>query len=488
MTDVAAPAPPRAREVRAQMREWRRGRAELKVWEVFGDVYIAVFTVAMVGSMAGSVVVNLRRVADVTCVGRCADVRSVAPWLLGLGLVLATLAVSRLLGPVFSPPAMNSWVLGSPVARGPLLAPALTRGLALAGLIAGVLLLGPGVLSGFGFAETTVFIGVWVATCIAAVALAAVSQVRSSSLARVLTWSVAVGLWALLALTSAGHLTEAPPTSAVVIATSVAAVVAVATSVVAWRALPRMSRRVLAQTEHLSPSLSGALSGMDLGLMYDVLLARRWGGSARVRSRRGGPAGWWALVHRDTLRIARSPQPWLLLAASTLVPYAASAASAGLATVLVVTLCGLVIGPAMLSGLRVVSRTGSVLRMLPQSRQVVRLAHLVVPGSGLVLHALACLWALPGQEPLLALACGLASVAAAARWVTAPPPDYARPLVSTPAGGIPTGLVGSLLRGIDVWLLTSVPLLFPGPVAIGISLVLSLGVLAWLVTDEGRAP
>ena len=84
-----------------------------------------------------------------------------------------------------------------------------------------------------------------------------------------------------------------------------------------WRArreLAGVPRRVLGYTEHLSPSLSGALSSVDLGLMYDVLLARRWGRGAHVRTRTGGPLGWRALVHRDLLRAARTPQPFVVRA------------------------------------------------------------------------------------------------------------------------------------------------------------------------------
>ena len=57
----------------------RAGRAA--VGEVLGDAYLALFSVAMVGSMAGNVVVTLRRLADDTCVDSCAQAREVSPWL-----------------------------------------------------------------------------------------------------------------------------------------------------------------------------------------------------------------------------------------------------------------------------------------------------------------------------------------------------------------------------------------------------------------------
>jgi hypothetical protein len=257
-----------------------------------------------------------------------------------------------------------------------------------------------------------------------------------------------------------------------------------------WRtraAVGALTRRVLGYTENLSPSLSGALSSVDLGLMYDVLLARRWGRGARVRSRTGDPLGWGALVHRDLLRAVRTPQPYVLLAGLVLVPYAAAEAGAGRAVVLVTTLVGLFGGPAMCTGLRVVVRTTSLARMLPLSRPRLLLAHLVVPGTALMLFALATTWTLPSHpdgEPVnVAIACGLSSLAATVRWVTGKPPNYAAPMVSTPAGGVPTGVFSSVARGFDVWALTALPLMF-GSTGMLISTAISFGVLVYLLSER----
>ena len=59
--DVQDPGPS---EVRAEIRDWRRGRAELKWGEVLSDGYIALFCVVMIGAMGGNVVLTLRRLAD----------------------------------------------------------------------------------------------------------------------------------------------------------------------------------------------------------------------------------------------------------------------------------------------------------------------------------------------------------------------------------------------------------------------------------------
>ena len=481
---------PTAREVRDEIRDWRRGRAELKWGEVLSDAYIALFCVVMVAAMGGNVVLTLRRLADDSCTGSCTEVRSALPWLVALAVALLALGLARLLGPVFSPPAANAWLLSTPVDRGALLRPGWGRTSALSVAAAALALLAPAVLGGTSVVEGAVFLVAGSATALACVAVAALSQVRENRVSRWLTWALTAALWLLLGL-SATHGAGAVPGVPLAAGIALAVVLVVAAAALFWsarRALAGVSRRVLGYTEHLSPSLSGALSSVDLGLMYDVLLARRWGRGAHVRSRTGGPLGWRALVHRDLLRAVRAPQPFVLLAALVLVPYAAAEAGAGHAVVLVTTLLGLLGGPAMCSGLRVVVRTQSLARMLPLRRQTLLLAHLVVPGTALLLFSLATtptllVAARSGEAVNLAIACALSALASTVRWVTGKPPDYAAPMVSTPAGGVPTGVFGSLARGFDVWAFTALPLMF-GTGGMMVSSVISLGVIAYLVSDS----
>lgn len=485
---MSAVEAPRAGELRGQVSEWRRGRAELNYWELFSDAYIAIFTVVMVGSMAGNVVLGLRRLADISCTGTCAQARSLAPWLIALAVTALALGVARLLGPVFSPPAANVWLLSTPVDRGGLLRPGWLRtvGLTLAGSF--VVLLAPAMLGGFEVGTAGAFVLAGSAASLSCVALAALSQLHEHPAARWLTWLVTGSLWILLALAADDRLGAVPDTARHV-GTAIAAGCLVLAAVLTWRvatSLRSMSRRVLGQTEHLSPALSGALSSLDLGLMYDVLLARRWGKGAHVTSHTGGPRGWWALVHRDLRRAMRAPQPYVVLIGMTLIPYAAASADVGRPVVLATTLAGLLAGPPLCAGLRVVVRTRGVARMLPLSDQALRTAHLVVPGTALMLFGLGTTWTLlpvlpPGAAAVLALACGLSALAATVRWVTARPPDYAKPMVSTPAGAVPPGLFASLFRGFDVWAVTALPLTF-GPIGTLVSMVISVGVISYLVS------
>lgn len=489
-TTEVPPEIPTAREIRGEIRDWRRGRAELRWGEVLSDAYIALFCVVMVAAMGGNVVLSLRRLADDSCVGACAEVRSVAPWLAALAVALLALGLARLLGPVFSPPAANAWLLSTPVDRGALLRPGWSRTTALSLAGAGLALVAPAMLGGFDLASGAVFVAAGSAAALACVAVAALSQVHEHPAARRLTWIGAAALWSTLSLSATQRLGTLPSVP-VGVGLALALLPVLAALVLTRRAraaVGGLTRRVLGQTENLSPSLSGALSSVDLGLMYDVLLARRWGRGAHVRTRTGGPLGWWALVHRDLRRVGRTPQPYVVLAGLVLVPYAAAQAGAGRAVVLVTTLVGLLAGPAMCSGLRVVVRSQSLARMLPLSRSAMVLAHLVVPGTALVLFALATTWTLlpthPADEAVtVAGACGLASLAATVRWVTGKPPNYAAPMVSTPAGGVPTGVFSSVARGFDVWAFTALPLMF-GPIGVLVSMTISLAVISYLVSDS----
>lgn len=483
-----------AREVRQEIRDWRRGRAELSWGEALSDAYVGLFCVVMVGAMAGNVVLHLRRLADETCAGSCSEVRSAAPWLVALAVALLALGMARLLGPVFSPPAANAWVLTSPVDRGALLRPGWLRTVVLTVVGSAVLLLAPAVLGGFAWHDAVVYLVAGSTTALACVGVAALSQVREGAASRWLTWLVTLALWAVLGLAATRELGRVPQVSPGAVL-ALAVVTTVVAALVAWRAgvaVGTVPRRVLGQTEHLSPSLSGALSSVDLGLMYDVLLARRWGRGAHVRSHTGGPLGWQALVHRDLRRALRAPQPYVLLAGLVLVPYAAAEADAGRAVVLATTLAGLLGGPALCSGLRVVVRTQGLARMMPFRRQTLLLAHLVVPGTALMLFALATLPTLAREAPdggalNLAVACGLSSVAATVRWITGKPPNYAAPMVSTPAGGAPTGVIFSVARGFDVWAVTALPLMF-GPGGVLFSSVVSVGVIAFLTSEGLQQP
>ena len=143
----------------------------------------------------------------------------------------------------------------------------------------------------------------------------------------------------------------------------------------------------------------------------------------------------------------------------------------------------------LFTSLRVLSRTASLLRCFPLPASTVGWPASACPCVVLVLWSLATTPAVHGavggswgSSVAVALACGAASATAAVRWMTSHPPDYRLPLITSPMGAVPTSLYVSVLRGFDVLLLGTVPLLIsPTPTGALWTVGLMAAVLAFLV-------
>ncbi|RYE80129.1 MAG: hypothetical protein EOO74_02630 [Myxococcales bacterium] len=345
-------------------------------------------------------------------------------------------------------------------------------------------------LAGAG-ADAWVLAALCALASLAIVTATAIAQVRENTLARILTWALAVAAWALLVVLATGHapsLALPSLTPGWVAVLAVAAVIAAALTVACLRTMADVRRRSLSHGGRLAPSISGALATIDLALLYDVLLARRWMGVEGVRSVRGAPRGPLALAYSSAVRVLRSPQALIVLAGSVVLPYALAATDIGIAIAFVSALSCFLAGLGLLSGVRVLTRSASLLRAFPHPDWVVRLATLAVPGVLIVAAGIAASPVLSGfgtHAWLLGLACGVSGLASAVRWVTGRPPDYSRPLVSTPAGSVPTNLYGSALRGFDILVLTVAPmLLWPDARGVEVSVGLSAITIAVLVGRE----
>jgi hypothetical protein len=194
-------------------------------------------------------------------------------------------------------------------------------------------------------------------------------------------------------------------------------------------------------------------------------------------------------VWRDVVRLRRSPQIVVVLAAALVLPYLTGTLGLGRLVLLVGAATGFVAGLGLFSALRVLSRTPSLVRAIPLEPWRVKTAVLAVPGAVLLL------WGL-GTAPVVhtatglpwagavwvAFAVGAAALAAVVRWLTGRPPDYQLPLVTSPMGAVPTSLYVSAARGLDVLILSVAPLLlFPTPGGAQVSLALSAIVLTVLV-------
>lgn len=492
MAAETAPAPGIG-DLRADIRDWRRGRATASMVDVLQDVYVALFAVVMLGAMLVNVVVGFRREADDLCVAAgCLGARAVLPWLTIAATLAAVLAMARLLGPVFTTPAAGAWLLSTPVDRGSLL----RRRFVVLSAVAAAVVLAVAVpataLAGLPV-RVVVAVGAVVAVLgVGVVAVAAVSQRRGRAGSRWLLWLLLFVTWAgLLALA----VDESPSFGAGLapgvawVSLVVAAVAVVPLVVAGWRGLARLRRRQLEPGGNLSSGLSGALATLDLALAYDVVVAHTARIRGTVRSYRGGPRGPLALVWRDVIRLRRRPMPLLVVAAVVVAPYAVAQAGGGRLTVLVATLVGFVGAVPLCLALRVVTRTPALARMMPFTSAVVRGCTLAVPAVVLVAFGLACAPALGsamavdgGVAVQLGLSVGAGALTSTAWWMAARPVNYSVPAVSTPMGALPPGMISGALRGPDMVLVSSAPMLI-SPTATGAAVTfwLCAAVLAYLV-------
>ena len=479
-------------DLRGDIRHWRRGRATARIGDVLEDLYVAAFSTLVLGSMVVNVVVNVGRISDQLCTSTgCREARSLLPWAALAVLLLLTLLLARLFGPVYVTPASGSWLVPAPLDRAALLRPRLLAWAA-AALVVDLVLAGvAAVLAGFG-AGSLVNAGLAGSLGLAAVALTALGQPGRGRLAAVLPWVLGGLLLVVLGLMAGGNaplLADPAPTWGWAAAIALVALLGVVSTVVVVRRLGSFRHRDVAPGGVLAPSLSGALASLDLALAYDVLVAHRWHDHEAVRPRRGGGGGAWALVWLDLVRLWRTPRAVLVVAAAAVVGYAAAGVGAGRLGALLAGLAGFLALLPLLGGLRVLTRTPGLARLLPFPSTTARAAALVVPGVLAVLAGLADAPALArgleldGPTAVRAgIAVGLAALASATRWVTGRPPNYERPLVSSPMGAVPTNLYGSVFRGFDVLLLTTAPLLLaPNATGALVSAVLAAVVLAYFV-------
>ncbi|CUR54133.1 membrane hypothetical protein [metagenome] len=451
--------------------------------------------------MLGAILVNVIRtigdISDTLCTSSgCLGARFLLPYLVAAAAVTLVLAGSRLFGPVFVPPAVGSWLVTAPVARTALLRPRLLGTALVAVLGSAALSLTGGVLGGMAVEAVLALLASTVLLAVLTVSLGAVDQTRGGDRIRVATGVVALGVWGGLLVTALGLLPARQPTGSTPSSWWLGLIVAIVLVTVALvlgvRSLDRLRQRQITPGGALVPSLSGALAGLDLALVNDVLLAHRWRARGSVSSRRGGRSGLSALVWPELVRALRSPHQVVTVGAVVVVPYAATTAGAGRGVLVVAGLSGFLAAVPTLTGLRVLERTPGLRRNLPFGNRQVRAAALVVPGVLLLAYGLAIAPALHGstgvplsQTVMLGIATGLAALTAATRWMTGRPPDYSKPLVSTPAGGVPTNLYGSVVRGADVLLVTLAPMLLsPHDAAAWVSIGLSAAILAYLIARD----
>lgn len=479
MTDVEVLAGPASGAVPSgrALRRWvvrtgnRHGGGRLG--DVLGDVYYAAVTGAIGFALALGVADALREalIRPVPDAPRGGGVTAAVPWLLVAGLAVLVSLAGRL-GPVGVGGAEATWLLGAPVDRRGLLRPAARRlpllAAAAAALVVGLLDAGLLADQDAGRVARTAAAGALVAAIV--VLLAAVAQstrVSRRTVARVGDAALGAVPVAALVVTLTGHHLPGPPLADPPLLLWLLGAVA-ATAAALDARLGLLRARTLRESGSVAAQAAGALVSLDsreLGrALTDSTTPARRRRSRRFRAVRGSAS---ALLVADALVLLRSPRHVVQVVLAAAAPLAV-VRTPGLAGpgAFVVTLLGAGYLAATATGeaARRAELQPAIDRLLPLSERAVRRWHLVVPAAAMLGWSLAAYaafgaWWGSGLAGWLALGVVATPVwaAAAVRAAFRPPPNWGGPLVSSPAGALPTGVAGVLARGPDVVVLGHVP-------------------------------
>lgn len=472
------------KDLHDQIKLWRHGRATRTLWQVISDGYVAVFSVVVLGAMLGSVLVDAQSGGSACTTDECSLARLMMPTAMVLASFTLTLAVARLFGPILASAAEGFWLMDAPLRRRKLLRGRLVLPVLIAGVVAAVFTAVVAVLSGMD----VISILLWTASASlgssALMALAGAEQgIERTTGVRSVLWLFGLAtLTVLLVVVSiaAGWIDVALGASLEVVRWAV--VVLLAASVVglvlwlrlALRRLEQIRRARLLSGGSLVAGMQGAMFALDFGLIRDILVEREAAARGHVRAVRGRGLGIWALVWRDLQRLVRFPKPWIGLAASLVVPYAADALRISQLNPLISGLALFIALVPFLGSLRVLTRTGGMARSLPFRTTTLRTAAMAVPALLTLIWVALATPAFVGIAStgadrvfilglLAALVTGIAGLFGAVRWVTAKRPDFGVPMMATPGGAMPPTLMFNLFRGIDVVAVVTAPLILGAP-------------------------
>ncbi|MDR1450284.1 MAG: DUF6297 family protein [Propionibacteriaceae bacterium] len=464
-------------DLKALIETWRRGRATRRLSQVLADGYVAVFSVVVILAMIGGAVWRVQADANTCVTGTCQTGRTLLPWVVLFGAFGLTLSVARLFGPVVASAPEGFWLFDAPLRRARLLRSRLVA--VLVGVALGVAAVGGllAALTGYGPRE----IGEWAAAlglgAAALTAFAALEQTRGRTwLGKLIQWLFGLAAFAALAVMTGvaagwfGFSVSGGLWTRVVLGVAAGAVVLLAVFAFwASRRLDEIHRARLVSGGSLISGMQGAAFAMDLGLMRDILVERDALAVGQVRGTLGVGQGLMALVWREVQRLWRYPKRLIVLVVSLGVPYAVGALGLEAFNPFVSALILLVAFVPLLNSLRVITRTRGLSRMLPFSNPQQRFALVAVAAFLAVLWAVAAspaFWGLgadhaiaPSEAAIRALITALAGLLAAFRWVTAKAADYSSPMMQTGFGALPPGLMFNLVKGLDVVVVMTGPLL-----------------------------
>lgn len=479
------------RQLKLLMRDWRRGRADRNLLEAFQDAYVMVFAVVLIGAMLISAIVQAQASVATCDTQQCLAARGLLPWAALASILAFTLVATRMFGPIVASAAEGFWLMDGPVDRRRLLTGRLVGALAAslaAGALFGALV---AALTGSGLVNILIWAAAAGLGAFGLTAFAAAEQgVERRWITATLQWLVGaaaiVTLLALVAIAADWLPVEPLQEFSVEFAWIVAGaglLLGLVSTVLAYFRLRNIRRQRLTSGSSLIAGMQGAAFAMDFALVRDILVEDKSKRKGHVRATRGVGLGTTALIMRDVQRLWRNPLPLVTWLASMVVPYAVQALGIAplnppiSALVLMVALIG------FCNSLRVLSRTKGLQRCFPFDPGKIKTATMVVPA------ALALVWGIATAPAFIgvlggsrvgvidgltaALITALAGFLATIRWVSAKPADYGGPIVATGVAALPPGMIFSVIRGIDMVALVTLPIVFGWPawISLGIAAI-----------------
>jgi hypothetical protein len=493
---------PTPRALRQWMRTTRRRRADRPFSQIFEDVYLVLFTLAMVGACGGNVIRHLNANAAICTSFTCGELSHWMPWVVVPLLLATTIRVLLSVGPVSASRATGFWLLATPVNRAALLRPTYRLVMvvvAVGGFVASLVVWALVGLEWFDVLEASALVGALL-VCTATVTVWVQQTGRRSR------WALRVADLLLLAAAvpavvlalqggsrqgAAGTLTNAvvfsiglseapsepplldPAQTRLLVIFGVVLLLCIALVIVTSQTLDKLNRTTVIAGGELLAGLAGAASSLDISMLADVVAGRHWRLKGRAHSRRGRGANGAALVHREFVRILRWPRRLVIGFALLVVPYAVAGAGFDVLVPVAAGFAGFVAVRPLMDGLRSVCRSTGLVRALGMDIRELRVIMAVVPGLFAALWALLALPAIGNGPAAFAVAAGMLS--GAVRQASARPPSYAGPLVASPMGAIPPGLFSQPMRGFDLLLVCLAPVL------LGISSLWVLAVPAFVL-------
>ncbi len=457
MSEAALPGVPSPWAWRRRLRRARRKHHGRPWGEVFTDLYMLLWLVAVYGTALVSVI--RRHVAAAAS----APAGPAEQWWIGIALLLAGAGLAwrglQAVGPLMATPAEQSWGVSTPLDR---------RGLLLTRFVAFVL---GGAAVGAVFAFIVAFLalhgpaplrvalagGLWGA---ALVALCVVAQSTDAGRAGrgwprmlgVLTLTAAIVLVAAVVGADSVGLQLTRPERAWAGGMSLAGIpLALGGLVAAFRMLPRLDLAALSAGTQVAAATLTATVWLDPSVLTGIMEVRRWRRVGRVRSRHfrplGGRVG--VLLQAELRRQMRRPGALAVWAVLALTQYAVAVVAPALAVVSRVLLAYGAAG-RLAAGLRILDGSPGLRRSLGGNELQLRLTHVVLPALGTALW-----WVLTGptagRPPGVLDAVLVAGIVGAAyRGATRPPLSYGGAAMETPFGLFPVEMVQQMARGPDL--------------------------------------